>query len=224
MNVALCCAMGYLIGTINPAYLLGKLYGFDIRERGSGNAGATNAVLVMGKARGALCALLDILKAFFAYRIAKAIFSMMTFAGILAGVACVLGHIFPVWMHFSGGKGLAGIGGVVLAYNWKLFFLLLALEIVIVLVVNYICSVALSVSVVFPIIYGFQTGDLIGTGILLLLIPVVFYKHLPNLRRIREGKEARVSWLWNTEKEEARLKENFSEQEWNRIHRKKDQV
>ena len=224
MNIALCCALGYLIGTANPAYLLGKLYGFDIRERGSGNAGATNAVLIMGKARGALCAFLDIFKAFAAYRIAKALFSTLVFAGVLAGVACVLGHIFPVWMNFSGGKGLACMGGVVLGYNWRLFILLLIVEVMIALVTNYICSMALSVSVIFPAVYICQTGDAVGMAILLALVPVIVYKHLPNLRRIRDGQEARVSWLWNTQAEEDRLRENFSQQEWDRIYRKKDQM
>ena len=115
MSVVVCSAMGYLIGTINPAYIFGKLRGFDIRERGSGNAGATNVVLIMGKLAGLVCALLDIFKSYAAYKLARLLFPMLTFAGILAGCACVLGHIFPVWMHFSGGKGLACIGGLILA-------------------------------------------------------------------------------------------------------------
>lgn len=223
MHVILCGAMGYLLGSINPAYLFGKLRGFDIRNRGSGNAGATNVTLIMGKAAGFLCAVLDILKSFIAYRLAKALFPLTAFAGILASCACIIGHIFPVWMNFAGGKGLACIGGLILAYDWELFLLLLTFEIILALVVNYICVMALSISVIFPAIYTAQTGDLIGTLLLCALIPVVYYKHLPNIKRILEGKEARVSWLWNAKDEEERLKERFDDQEWKKIYRKANQ-
>ena len=220
MNVLLCGAMGYLLGSVNPAYIFGKLRGFDIRRHGSGNAGATNVTLIMGKAAGLLCALLDILKSFLAYRIARRLFPLTAFAGVLSGCACVLGHIFPAFMGFAGGKGLACIGGLILAYDWKLFLLLLAMEIVLTLVVGYICVIPLSITVIFPIIYIAQTGDVTGTLLLCLLIPVVYYKHLPNLRRIREGREARISWLWNSKAEEARLRAKFSEKEWKQMYKK----
>ncbi len=223
MHVVLCGAMGYLLGSINPAYIFGKLRGFDIRKRGSGNAGATNVTLIMGKAVGLVCALLDIFKSFIAYRLAKALFPLTAFAGVLAGCACILGHIFPVWMGFAGGKGLACIGGLILAYNWKLFLLLLAIEIILALVTNYICVMALSITLIFPVIYVAQTGDVTGTLLLCALIPVVYYKHLPNIRRILSGREARLSWLWNAKAEEERLKEKYDDQEWNRISLKADQ-
>ena len=223
MDSILCGMMGYLLGSINPAYIFGRLRGFDIRRRGSGNAGATNVTLVMGKAAGLLCALLDIFKSFFAYKLARLLFPTTIFAGILAGCACILGHIFPVFMHFAGGKGLACIGGLILAYDAKLFLVLLLMEIALALLVNYICVMALSIVLIFPVIYAAQTGDLVGTLLLVSLIPVVYYKHFSNIKRIFEGKEARVSWLWNAKAEEERLKERFDEQEWKRIYRKANQ-
>ena len=222
MHVIFCGAMGYLLGSINPAYIFGRLRGFDIRNRGSGNAGATNVTLIMGKAAGLLCALLDIFKSFIAYHLAKALFPLTAFAGVLAGCACILGHIFPVWMGFAGGKGLACIGGLILAYDWKLFFILLAVEIALALLTNYICMMALSITLIFPVIYAMQTGDFSGTLLLASLIPVVYYKHMPNIRRILEGREARVSWLWNAKQEEERLQERFNEMEWKKIYRKAD--
>lgn len=223
MSVASCCLLGYLLGAINPAYIFGKLYGFDIRGRGSGNAGATNVTLVIGKAAGLLCALLDIFKSYAAYKLARILFPLLTYAGILAGCCCVLGHIFPVWMNFAGGKGLACIGGLILAYDVKLFFILLLAEILLTLITQYICVMPLSICVIFPAIYAYQTRSWIGTLILASLIPVVIYKHLPNIRRILTGQEARISWLWNAEREEARLKERFTDQEWNQIYRKANQ-
>lgn len=220
MDTVLCAGMGYLIGTFNPSYLIGRIKGVDIRRHGSGNAGATNATLIMGKAIGLLCALLDIFKAYTAYKLARALFPLLTFAGALAGCACIVGHIFPVWMGFAGGKGLACIGGVILAHNWKLFLALLLAEILLTLLVGYICVMALSVSVIFPVIYGVTTRDLTGALILSALIPVVYYKHMPNIRRIIEGREARISWLWNAEKEEARLQKLYTDDEWNEIYKK----
>ena len=102
MNVILCLIWGYFIGTLNPAYIFGKLRGMDIRDGGSGNAGATNATLLMGKGVGFLTAFLDILKAFLACRMALLFFPALESAGVIAGCGCILGHIFPIWMGFAG--------------------------------------------------------------------------------------------------------------------------
>lgn len=115
------------------------------------------------------------------------------------------------------------MGGMVLAYNWRLFLILLAAEVILALINHYICVMPLSLCLIFPVIYTLQTSDAIGTLLLLALIPVVFYKHIPNLRRIAAGQEARLSWLWNAKDEEERLKKRFSDEEWNRIYRKSDQ-
>ena len=220
MNVLLCAAMGYLLGMINPAYIFGRIHGFDIRQFGSRNAGATNATMIMGKATGIVCVFVDIFKAFASYRVAVRLFPMLSFAGVLAGTACILGHIFPVWMHFSGGKGLACMLGMMLAHNWKLFLALLIAEILLVLLMGYICLMALTLSVVFPVAYVIGTGDTIGLCVLALLIPVVVYKHMPNILRIAQGKEMRVSWLWNAKAEEARIEKRYSQQEWTSLYKK----
>lgn len=220
MNVLLCVLMGYLLGMINPAYIFGKLHGFDIRKYGSGNAGATNATLIMGKGTGLICMFLDVFKAFAAYKTAVRLFPMLACAGVLAGTACVLGHIFPVWMRFDGGKGLACMLGMMLAHDWKLFILLFVTEVLLVLLCGYICAMALSLSVIFPAAYVIGTGDWIGMCVLAVLIPVVIYKHKSNICRILEGKEMRVSWLWNAKQEEARIEKNYSEQEWKSRYKK----
>lgn len=223
MNVMLCAAMGYLMGMINPAYIFGRLHGFDIRQFGSRNAGATNATMIMGKKTGVVCMLLDVFKGFAAYKIAERLFPVLAFAGVLAGTTCVLGHIFPAWMGFAGGKGLASLLGVMLAHNWKLFLALLIAEILLVLMMGYICVMALSLSVFFPAAYVLGTGDLIGMSVLALLIPVMVYKHLPNIKRILQGKEMRISWLWNAKAEEARVESHFSQQEWKQLYKKVNQ-
>lgn len=201
MEYVVCILAGYLIGGINPAYLFAKIKGFDIRSKGSGNAGASNAALTMGKKWGVISGALDILKALVCFKLAEWLFGEKMFIGIVAGVSCILGHIFPVYMKFRGGKGLACIGGTVLAYSWKLFLVLLAVEAVIVLVSDYICFVSISAPFLFAFSVGFLERSVVGMLILLLPALVMLCKHFPNLKRIRMGKEVHFSFLWKGKKE-----------------------
>lgn len=205
MSYVLCILLSYLIGTINPAYIFSKIRGFDIRQKGSGNAGASNVLIVLGKAWGVLCAVLDIAKAMLAIHLCHMLFPSLAYGFTVSGVFCVIGHIFPFYMKFKGGKGLACIGGMVLRYDPFVFLAMLWLEGVLVLVTNYICFVPMTAVILFPVIYGVMEKDLIGALILCVLIPVVFYKHKENLKRIKNGTELRFSYLWNKEKEIERL-------------------
>lgn len=210
MNYALSAVIGYLIGTVNPAFIIAKLHGFDIREKGSRNAGASNALLLFGKAKGIFCAVFDIAKAVFAVWLTARVFApVQTFA--VTAAACILGHIFPFYMRFRGGKGLACIGGMILAYDLRVFAVMLAAELVIALATNYICFVPITASLAFPAVYGVMERDLWGALLLTLVAGVVFCKHLVNLKRIRLGREARLSYLWSRDKETARLKENYGD-------------
>ena len=200
-EVLLCLALGYFIGGISPSFMIGKMKGFDIREEGSHNAGATNTMLMAGKAAGVFVALVDIFKALFAWRLCCRLFPELELAGILGGVACIIGHMYPVFLGFHGGKGLACMGGVVLAYSFKSFLLMLSLAIVIGLITNYVCIVTSSMAAIWPVYYGIRSGNWLGAAILLIpLLPIVL-KHAENFRRISEGKELRLSYLWNKEAE-----------------------
>lgn len=205
MSYVLCILLSYLIGTINPAYIFSKIRGFDIRQKGSGNAGASNVLIVLGKAWGILCAVLDIAKAMLAIHLCHMLFPSLAYGFAVSGVFCVIGHIFPFYMKFKGGKGLACIGGMILRYDPLVFLAMLLLEGVLVFVTNYICFVPMTAVILFPVIYGVMEKDLIGALILCVLIPVVFYKHKENLKRIKNGTELRFSYLWNKEKEIERL-------------------
>lgn len=206
-----CMAAGYLIGTFNPAFLIAKWQGFDIRERGSGNAGASNAIITMGKGVGIFSALFDIAKAVFAVWLARRFFPELTYAAEIAGICTILGHIFPFAMHFRGGKGLACLGGVILAFSAKVFWIMLAIELVITLIVDFIVVVPLTASVAFPIVYYFVTGKVIGAVLYALMVPVFFYKHVENLKRIRNGTEAHFSFLWRRDAEIERIKKQVNE-------------
>ena len=115
MDVFLSFLLGYAVGMINPSYIIGRIRGFDIRKRGSGNAGGSNALITMGKVIGLLCILFDLAKAALVTWGAARIFPECALSFPAAAVGVVLGHVFPPYMKFRGGKGFACLGGAILA-------------------------------------------------------------------------------------------------------------
>lgn len=216
MKYILCILMGYAVGIINPAHFIAKLHGMDIKKSGSNNAGASNALILFGKLTGVFCALFDIGKAFFVIWLTGFLFPELPCVFAITSVACIVGHIFPFYLKFRGGKGLACFGGMVLYYDWRVFLIFLAAELVVVLLTNYICFVPITASIVFPVVYGFMRKDLTGALILAIITLIMLYKHKENIDRIRQGTEARFSLLWNKEKELDRIKQNFDETENNK--------
>ena len=189
ITVILIMIMSYVIGNFNLSYFLSKLKGYDIRQHGSGNAGASNVVIMMGKKAGIIVALTDIFKAFLVCTLAMKI----------------LGHIFPFYMNFRGGKGLASLGGTILALDPKMFVVLLAIAVVLAVVTNYICVVPMSISVVFAIVYGYTRQSIASFLILMMAAVVINLKHIENIKRIKAGTEAHFSLLWDRKSEAERL-------------------
>ena len=201
----LCALLGYALGNFSSAFLLGRAMGYDMREEGSRNLGATNAYILLGKKAFFVTALLDILKAFAAWTLCGLLFPELPAAPAIGGAACVIGHIYPALLGFRGGKGLASIGGVILAWDWKWFLLLLALTVVIVFASRYVCLAAPAVSLIFPACFYFVTGLLISALILLIPAVPIFARHWENFVRIAQGEEMRTSFIWNKEGELKRI-------------------
>ncbi|MBQ1602699.1 MAG: glycerol-3-phosphate acyltransferase, partial [Oscillospiraceae bacterium] len=130
--------MGYLLGTSNMAVYLAALKGDDLRAHGSGNPGASNAMLLWGWKAGVIVGIHDIGKAMLAVYLAERLFPDVAFAGVAAGVACVIGHMFPFYLRFHGGKGFASYLGMTLALNWKFALGLCIAILIITLVTDYI--------------------------------------------------------------------------------------
>lgn len=214
MRYGLFFLISYLVGAVNPSYLLARMRGIDIRRRGSGNAGASNALLLFGKLRGGLCAVFDILKAFTVTLAAKLAFPEDTLLFAVAASACILGHIFPFYMKFRGGKGLACLVGIFLAFDLRVFGILLVCEMVAALVTSYICVIPMTAAVALPLLYGVMTRDGAAALLLGLAGAVVLWRHFENVRRILQGRELRLSYLWNKEAETARMKANYPEEDW----------
>lgn len=209
MKYLISLLIGYLIGTVNPAYIISKIRGFDIRKKGSGNAGASNALIILGKTVGVFCALFDIAKTCFAIWLTGALFTRTALIFAVTAVACILGHIFPFYMKFKGGKGLACLGGTILMYDWRVFLIMLAGELVVVLLTNYICFVPMSASIVFAFVFGIMEKEIIGAALFLITAMVILWKHRLNIKRIQNGTEMHFSYLWNKEKEIERVKNNI---------------
>lgn len=200
-----CALIGYLLGSINPAYLIVRRKGYDVRTEGSGNAGASNALIIAGKAAFLAVVALDVLKAWTSCRICRGLFPALTAAEQIGGAACVLGHLFPFTLGFRGGKGLACQGGVILFWSWRWFLVLLGAAILLAVVTKYVCFVSPTVSIAYPLIFWWRTGFLAGAVVLLTPALPIILKHLENFRRIRTGQEARLSFLWDRDAELERL-------------------
>ena len=189
------------MGTINPSYIIAKINGFDIRKRGSHNAGASNAVILLGKTVGFTCAIFDIVKPCVAIAVMKHVFPDFKLAFALTGCACILGHILPFYRGFKGGKGLACLGGVILTFDWRVFLVMLLCEVVVAFVTNYICFVPMTAAVAWPFVYGFITKDILGTICFAVVGMVILIKHVENIKRIAGGREMHFSYLWNRKRE-----------------------
>ena len=189
MQYLLAIILGYLLGCSSMAYYIGKFKKTDIRTAGSGNLGASNATVLFGWSAGVAVALHDIGKAVIAVIAAKWLFPQLEYAGAAAGVACVLGHIFPFYLGFRGGKGLASYFGMILALNWKLALIVGAVIVLATLITDFISVGALSSIVVAPVYTFFATHNLILVAILGVATVVMFLKHWENIIRIAKGQE-----------------------------------
>lgn len=184
--------LGYLAGSANLAYFVGRAKGFDIRSRGVNNAGASNAAITMGRRFGVLVAVHDIAKAFLAAFLAACLCPGAPLIGLAAGAAAVLGHIFPFYLQFRGGKGFASFLGLTLAADWRFFLGILVVILLIVLVTDYIVLVTLTAVTAFPLYIGWRTGSLLAVGIAGGVSAVIWLKHAVNVRRICRGQEVGV--------------------------------
>jgi len=171
------------------AYYIAKLKRIDMRGHGSGNLGASNAAIVLGWGPGIAVGIHDIGKAALAVLLAELLFPRLEYAGTAAGVACVLGHIFPFWLKFKGGKGFAPYLGMALALNWKMALVVMAAVLLITLVTDYLVLGTFTTIVTVPIWLGLANKSVVLALILLVATAAVLYKHRENIKRLRNGTE-----------------------------------
>jgi len=187
-------SLAYLLGSIPFGYVLVKIFRKqDIRATGSGNIGATNVARSGAKGLAIATLLLDLGKAFIAVKIAQHILPGNYDLAVLAAVAAILGHVFPVWLRFHGGKGVASALGVFLALTWPSALATLAVFVVIFALTRYVSLASIIAAAAFPA-FGFyfvpfRTPIVIAGFFFIPLLIVV--KHHQNIRRLLSGKENR---------------------------------
>lgn len=175
---------GYLLGCSNMAFYLEKLTKKSVRGGGSGNLGASNTVIRLGWMAGVLVGAHDIGKALLAVYLTKWLLPELEYAAVSAGVACVLGHIFPFYLKFRGGKGFASYVGVIFALDWKISLAIIAMIFAVTLITDYIVAATLMTTISAPISLGLHQGKWLMALILCVGSAVILYRHRENLVRI----------------------------------------
>mgnify|MGYP005753857577 FL=1 len=200
--------LAYLLGSISFSVIISKkMAGFDVREKGSGNAGSTNVLRTVGKKAAILTLICDILKGVVAVGIATIASLIWKEANgplliQLAAGAVVLGHTFPIFFGFKGGKGVATALGVLLICNWQIGLICLVFALVIMAVTRIVSLGSIMAAILYPVLTLFIHEHYIIAGegnysyliFSILLAILVVYNHRTNLKRILEGKENKLSF------------------------------
>ena len=188
VSYALIVLLAYLLGTSNLAYFIARRRGINILQTGTNNPGASNAMMLMGWKMGILVGLHDIGKALLATWLSGVLFPDLPLSRELAGAACVLGHLFPFYLSFRGGKGFASTLGMIAALNWRFALLLGVAIIAVVLITDYIVTGTVLTVLSYPI-YCLATHQLIAAAILAGVALIILMKHRVNFVRIWKGTE-----------------------------------
>lgn len=216
MERILCLAIGYLFGLFQTAYIYGKLHGIDIRQHGSGNAGTTNTLRVLGTKAGLIVFAGDVLKCTFAIVISSLLFGkshpdMIYLLKLYAAAGAILGHNFPFYLGFRGGKGIAATAGLILSFHPTFLPVGVIVFFTIFFTTHYVSLGSLLVYAAFiiQIIISGQMGLFRGMsqqhlfemyGVAAFLTIMAYYKHRENIKRLLRGEE-RKTYLTKKNKE-----------------------
>ncbi|WP_409293686.1 glycerol-3-phosphate 1-O-acyltransferase PlsY [Peribacillus sp. SCS-26] len=186
-------ALAYLIGSIPSGLIIGKLfYKTDIRQHGSGNLGGTNTFRILGKKAGIIVTLMDILKGTLAVVLPHLL--GVDIHPLIAGVFAVIGHMYPLFAGFKGGKAVATSGGLILGYVPIMFVLVLAIFLICLYITKYV-SLSSILTAVGALIYTLVIWDIPLIIVISVLTIFILYRHRANLVRIKNGTEPKVKWL-----------------------------
>lgn len=203
MVIAILVILAYLLGSIPTAVWYGKMFHkIDVREHGSGNAGATNTLRILGNKAGFIVLFIDLLKGFTATSLAyfsnfeitnQAYFNFQ----MMLGVTAVLGHVFPIFADFKGGKGIATLLGMAIALNFQIAFICIICFVTIVWLTKYISLASMSTAILgavlsfFPYFYA---NNLIANCFFCAIAVMVVYTHKANVKRLLAGNENKFAF------------------------------
>jgi glycerol-3-phosphate acyltransferase PlsY len=206
-EIILCAIAAYLLGSIPSAVWFGKIfYGIDVREHGSGNAGATNTLRILGNKAGFIVLGLDLLKGYFATNLVLFLPDLMPDSNtyfmyqILLGAISVIGHVYPVFAGFRGGKGIATLTGILIALNYQLAIFCFLTFVIIVSITRYISVGSMLSALLSPLfvllLNGWQFNALFYFCAVVSVL--VIYTHRANIGRLVNGNENRFSFKKKT--------------------------
>lgn len=206
LRIVICLVSGYLFGCFSTGYIISKIYHVDIRKYGSGNVGTTNALRTLGWKAGVLTFLGDFLKAVIPIIVVRyLIFQDVDYAQLLAlytGFGVVLGHNYPFWLNFKGGKGIAVTTGVMAAFDPLLIPFFIIIFMIAVVITRYVSVGSLLIAILFPVWIGVRYPGQIHMLIIAILYALsAFYTHRANIKRLLNGSENKLG-------QKAKVKEN----------------
>ena len=228
--------IAYLVGSISSSVIISKkMAGFDVREKGSGNAGTTNVLRSVGKKAALITLICDIFKGVVAIAIAVLVGTIAKTEAIddavlvqVASVAVILGHTFPIFFGFKGGKGVATSLGVILLLNWKVGLICLVFAISLMALTRMVSLGSISAAILFPILaIPFQTGFIVEGNYFVFAIIMAFiviFNHRSNLKRIFNGTENRLSFKKKEEKTETTEDKEVKTEKEEKVENKVEEV
>ena len=188
-NLIFLIIFGYLLGSIPWGYLISKAKRIDIRKVGSGNTGMTNVLRILGFKWAALVSILDVIKGVIPAYLAIN-FLVFDWQIALVAISPILGHIFPVWLKFKGGKGVSTTLGVLfILLGWKFFLILLSSWLLVLAISQIMSFTNLLLASLFPLILWFSSFSLVYYIFGIILAILIWWTHRENLQRIKEGRE-----------------------------------
>lgn len=205
-----CAAIGYLLGSINWGVILSRKYGGDVRNYGSGNAGATNMMRTYGKRAGAKTFLLDFLKATVASFLCRILLGIV--GAYIGGFFCIVGHAYPIFFKFKGGKGVVTTVALCLWTDWRVFLIMFAIYMIILFGYKMVSLASCMVAALYPLVLYALAGPNIGTLISFFAGAFVIYLHRTNIRRIIDHTESKIDFH-KKKKESADTDDQASDEE-----------
>ncbi len=209
IECAVVIILSYLIGSINFSVILSKkMAGFDVREKGSGNAGTTNMLRSVGKKAAAITLVCDILKGVISILLAILIGKIACSSNVsllvqVAGISVILGHTFPIFFKFKGGKGVATSLGVLIMSNWQIGLICLVFALILIGLTQMVSVGSIAAAILYPVLTLFIPQNYIVPGNYLIysiiLAVIIVFNHRENVKRLLAGKENKISFK-NTNK------------------------
>lgn len=188
--------LAYLIGSSSMSFYISKFKKINLKEKGSKNLGASNTLAIIGKKAAAAVLVHDVLKSFFAILAVRILFDVpyneVHWLLAAVGVAAVVGHIFPFYLKFKGGKGFATYIGLIFGLDWRLFLAVVALIFVVAFITDYIVAGTFSTIAAGPVYYALIQPDLWVALIVLTGSLIILWKHRENIRNLKNGKEMKI--------------------------------